>query len=119
MKITNDKKLIDVQREFTEHFPFLKLEFYQQEHDSGVGSPNALKLNPELTIGAVRSEASSGNLSIHGGQKVSTLEQNFSDQYGLHVQVFRRAGDIWMQTTRTDDWTLSNQNERGAASVNT
>ena len=41
------------------------------------------------TIGDIRSKHNSGELSIHGNQKVSTLEQVFHDHYGLNVQVFR------------------------------
>jgi len=51
------------------------------------------------------------NLTIYGQQKVSEVEQLFQDVYGLSVQVFRKSGTIWLETTATDDWTLNKQND--------
>lgn len=44
---------------------------------------------------------------------VQELEKKIEDQLGLHIQVFRRSGNIWLETTVTDEWTLSFQNEQG------
>ena len=38
------------------------------------------------------------------------------DRFGLHVQVFRRSGKTWLQTIRTDNWTLGQQDAEAAAS---
>lgn len=108
--ITDDKSIEEVQALFTEHFPFLKIEFYEKEHDTGEGNQDSFKLDSSKTIGEIRSSHTTGDLSIHGNQKVSTLESAFHDQYGLNVQVFRKSNDIWLQTTATDEWTLSEQN---------
>ena len=102
-----------VQEAFNEHFPYLKLEFYSTEHEAGEGSPDQLKLDKNLTIKEAGKNEDQGDISIHGNQKVSTLEQNFHDAYGLNVQVFRKSGNLWLQTTKTDGWTLSEQNRQG------
>eukprot|EP00933_Yihiella_yeosuensis_P070779 TRINITY_DN78948_c0_g1_i1.p2 TRINITY_DN78948_c0_g1~~TRINITY_DN78948_c0_g1_i1.p2 ORF type:complete len:123 (+),score=18.26 TRINITY_DN78948_c0_g1_i1:440-808(+) len=111
IKITDDKTIKEVQQAFQEHFPYLKLEFYAEAHEAGQGTADALKINISSTIGEARTKESEGNVSIHGNQKVSTLESVFHDVYGLNVQVFRRSGSLWLQTTTTDSWTLSEQNE--------
>ncbi len=49
--------------------------------------------------------------------KVRTLENVFYETYGLKVQVFRLSGNIWLQTTSTDEWTLHEQNRKGGASL--
>ena len=113
MKITDKKTLADIQAEFSEKFPELKLEFYKEAHAVGEGSAATATLNASKTIGAVRTIHREGELSINGHLKVSTLESNFKDQYGLNVQVFRRSGDIWIQTSTTDEWTLAKQNRKG------
>lgn len=113
MIITDEKKLVDIQREFQEKFPFLKLEFYAQPHAAGVGSSNKTLLPALSKIGEVRTVHNTGDLSINGHLKVKNLEQLFHQQYGLNVQVFRRSGELWLQTTSTDDWTLSEQNQKG------
>jgi hypothetical protein len=32
---------------------------------------------------------------------------------GLYVQVFRKSGKVWLETTATDNWSLYKQNEEG------
>ena len=48
--------------------------------------------------------------------KVSDFEKMFHDKFGLNVQVFRKSGNLWMQTTSTDHWTLAEQNRKGGSS---
>ncbi len=110
----NDQLTIDqIQDLFHAHFGYLKLEFYASEHEPGEGTSSQTMLNKASTIGQVRTRHNEGEISIHGNQKVSTLEQAFHDHYGLNVQVFRKSGEVWLQTTTTDDWTLSEQNKKG------
>ncbi|MDP4586726.1 MAG: hypothetical protein NWS86_00980 [Flavobacteriales bacterium] len=41
-----------------------------------------------------------------------TVEQveSIFEKSGMHVQVFRQSGKLWLETTRTDDWALSRIN---------
>ena len=116
MRITADKKLIDIQAAFQEKFPFLKIEFYAHGHQPGEGSPVKEILNHELTIAEVRSVRKDGDLHIDEQMEVRALEKKFFEDYGLNVQVFRRSGNLWMQTSATDSWTLEKQNRKGGHS---
>jgi len=113
MLIKNDRLLRDVQQEFSEKYPYLKIEFFQLGKTGG----EKQKMDPGRTIGSLRTVQKEGEISIHGNVRVRTLESNFRDLYGLFVQVFRLSGNIWLQTTSTDDWTLHEQNRKGGASV--
>lgn len=117
MKITAEKKLSEIQEQFREKFPFLKIEFYAHRHQAGEGSRAEETLDPQLTIDEVRTIHTEGDLQIDGDMKVSTLEQKFYKDYGLNVQVFRMSGNLWMQTSATDDWTLDKQNRKGGHSA--
>jgi hypothetical protein len=44
---------------------------------------------------------------------VQELERVFQEELGLFIQVFRRSGKVWLETTATDNWTLFKQNEEG------
>ena len=113
MLIKDARTLKDIQEEFSDKFPFLRIEFF-----TWIGkTEEKQKLNPELTIGEVRTIHKEGEVSIHGNLKVRTLEANFRDIYGLSAQVFRLSGNIWLLTTSTDDWTLHEQNRKGGASA--
>lgn len=118
MIIKDNKTIKAIQEEFNNKFPYLKIEFYTQEHEDHEGSKPTDKLSDDLTIGQARTKMNEGDLSIHANQKVSTLEQNFHDIYGLNAQVFRKSGDIWLQTIATDGWTLHRQNEKGEMADN-
>ena len=113
MQITDSKKIKDIQQEFNDKFPFLKLEFYKGKHESGQPSPAGKQLDSEKTIGQVRTAHTDGDMSIDGHLKVCTLEDRFWRQYGLNVQVFRHSGNLWLQTSTTDEWTLAEQNRKG------
>ncbi len=113
MLISDDIKLKEIRETFSAKFPYLKLEFYNVHHVAGEGSPPKQLLDVERKIGDVRSVHNTGELQISGNMKVRTLVEEFYKKYGLNVQVFRKSGDLWLQTISTDDWTLSEQNRRG------
>ena len=117
MLINDDKTLEGIQAEFSKQFPFLKIEFYSGKHESGEGSPAMQQLDPSLTIGEARRKKVEGDLNVDPDMKVSELETRFADKYGLNAQVFRKSGDIWLQTTATDSWTLADQNRKGERST--
>ena len=117
MVITDSKKLIEVKREFSKKFPYLKLEFYAKHHEEGEGSEAKLLIDDEHTIGFARATHQEGDLSIDEHLKVGIFERMFFEKYGLNAQVFRKSGSIWLQTIKTDEWTLAEQNIRGERSV--
>lgn len=114
MLITEDKTIGQIKKEFSEKFPVLKLEFYNKSHKKGEGSSFKDTLDETATISQIRTVHNEGDISIRKDQKVSTLEQNFLKSYGLNVQVFYQKGDIWLQTSASDHWTLAKQVEKAA-----
>lgn len=113
MFISDKIKLQTVREEFAKQFPFLKLEFYSGSHDANEGSLEADLLDAEKTIGEVRTIHDKGEIELKENMKVTELEKDFFEKYGLNVQVFRKSKDLWLQTTKTDHWTLAEQNHRG------
>ncbi len=113
MKISNHKKLKEIQNEFNRLFPFLKLEFYNEDQVAGEGSPPMQLLNNEKTIGEVSSKTAEEELDFDGHVQIKTLGQKFYELFGINIQIFRKSGNMWLQTMNTDDWTLSQQNKKG------
>lgn len=116
MLISDQKHIADIQADFRRMFPYLKLEFYNLQHDIGEGSPKRALLSAHTLLKEVRTIHTEGDLLIHPEMTVNELEARFADLYGLNAQVFRRSGNLWMQTTVTDSWTLAEQNRKGGAS---
>ena len=116
MLIDNNMKINDLQADFHKKFPFLKLEFYAGSHRVGESSPARERLDGDLLVDEVRSVHTVGHLHIQEAMSVATLEQQFLEKYGLNAQVFRRSGNLWLQTSATDHWTLAEQNRKGGHS---
>ena len=117
MIIKDNLKLNAIQAAFQNKFPYLKIEFYREPHQVGAGSNVQEQFVGNETIGTIRSIHKDGDLSIHGNLKISSLEQAFAEQYGLFVQIFRKSANLWLQTTKTDHWTLAEANGKGERSV--
>lgn len=115
MKITiNDhRKIFAIQEEFNTVFPYLKLEFFSKPHKPGGESPKKLVKHNSKTLSECRTIHNAGEITITSKMTVMDLEQRFSDVYGLSVQVFRKSGKVWLETTVTDGWTLEEQNSQG------
>ena len=44
---------------------------------------------------------------------VAEMEMGFKKQFGVNMQVYRKSGNVWIETTLTDKWTLKKQNQEG------
>lgn len=113
MKIYNSKQLKNLQKDFNNRFPYLKIEFFSKPHQYGSNSEEMERLDPELTVGAVRKKENVGKLRMDGSIPVGVFEKILEDRFGLFVQVYRNSYGKWLQTWVTDIWTLEEQNNRG------
>lgn len=113
IEISNDKSIDKIQKSFNESFPYLKIEFFTQPHEKGKPTSAKYLVSPKKTIGEFNVKDSQGVLNVSETMTVFELEKMFEQNFGLHVQVFRKSGRIWLETTATDDWTLASQNEQG------
>ncbi len=111
--INDHRKLSAIQKDFTGMFPYLKLEFFSKPHKVGAPSSKKIIKSPSKTLGECRVIHNKGSLTITPQMTVAELEQAFGDVYGLSVQVFRKSGRVWLETTVTDGWTLEKQNSQG------
>jgi hypothetical protein len=111
--ISDKKKISSLQKEFSNAFPFLRLEFFSKPHYAFSGNSRQNMITDCKTIGDCRKIHNSSSISITPAMKVEELEKIFNDIFGLFVQVFRLSGRVWLETTLTDDWTLAEQNQQG------
>lgn len=116
MIIAESKTIQEIQYEFHARFPGLKIEFYSSHHEAGKGSPIKEQLDPQRSLKSLRTKVSEADFLIKPEMTVAEFEQAFHDDFGLNVQVFRKSGNLWMQTTSTDGWTLASQNRKGGSS---
>lgn len=111
MQLAKNKTVNDVCQEFNNAYPFLRIDFYKYAQ----GRPGSVvnqKLNRSATLlnAGIHHE---GGIEISETMTVRELERNFLNQFGLHVQVSRKSGSLWLETTISDSWILKQQNEHG------
>ena len=113
--IRNDKRLHEIQSEFQKRFPYLKIEFFHPKPAPHDYSAKDI-INPSNKIEEVAKIADSPILHITGLMAVSELEMHFREMLGIHVEVFRKSGKVWLKTSATDHWTLDEQNKEAQES---
>jgi hypothetical protein len=113
IKITNTKTIQEIQAEFNTEFPYLKIEFFDAPPVDGVSLPKSKIILNNKKLSTCRKQTNEGDLHVCGTQTVSVLENSFWEKYRLSVQVFRKSGNLWIETSLTDSWTLEQQNKEG------
>lgn len=112
--ISADRMIRDIQEDFSRAYPYLKIEFFRNGSVRKERYPSNLLLPAHTRVrDAGARQKADGTLSLDDDMSVTDLENAFIDQFGLSVQVFRRSGNIWLETTMTDRWTLRQQNDHG------
>ena len=122
------KKLKTLQDDFNDKFPNLKIEFSSKPSIDDKGESIFLrakdKIDNSKTLSEVRTKTGDGKISINGRKKTETLEKEFQDVFGLFIQVSRwhrytDGTEFWVQSSATDDWTLTKQNTHSKETTKT
>lgn len=113
MKIYIEKgqSISHLQEQFQNFFPYLKIEFYNTEHKTGEATSKANTIAGHTLLESINPSIEKGEITLTTQLTVSELELQFIQQFGLSAQVFHKSGAVWLQTTRTDHWTLHEQNK--------
>ena len=105
--IGKESKAEDLKNLFTLCYPYLKIEFFRK--------PSVINVLDKKGAAAVnRFESISGSalIDIDKNITVAHLENDFA-LLGLKAEIFRRCGNVWVETSLTDSWTLHQQNLEG------
>ncbi|MBO9729681.1 MAG: hypothetical protein J7623_13675 [Chitinophaga sp.] len=116
--ISEEATVGDIQDRFHTLYPYLKLEFFRKPHTKGEYSPEGEKISPETAIEKIRMRDNFGWLDISYYRTAAAVEYDCSHIFGLHAQVMRKAGTLWLETTSTDNWTLEELNNAGRPAKN-
>ena len=113
LQISSDRYIWEIQRDFSQLFGYLKIEFFSRSQQIEKRSPAKNIISNQRRIAELVKSNVNASIAIYDGMSVSELEKLFSDQFNLSAQVFRRSGNIWLETTMTDGWSLKQQNDHG------
>ena len=113
LQINSNRYLWEIQKDFSQQFGYLKIEFFSKPQLSEKPFTAKNIFSNQRRISDLAKSSIDSTINIDERMSVSELERLFNDQFSLSVQVFRRSGNIWLETTMTDGWSLKQQNEHG------
>lgn len=111
ISVNDTTTLRDIQRVFSNFYPYLKLAFFRTPHKKYESSSEDKLLFPDTTLSAVLHTHVSGVFEIRPIYRVADVEQEFQKRFGLAVQILIKERSQWKQTTGMDDFTLKELNE--------
>ena len=111
LQIMKDRTVGELQQDFNQAYPYLKVDIFKVINGSGTAAiRERLTRNTRLSAAGKLKE---GALGLNDYMTVGQLEKMFREQFGINIQVSRKSGPVWLETTVTDKWTLRQQNEHG------
>ncbi|HEY8659508.1 MAG TPA: hypothetical protein VIL78_10750 [Hanamia sp.] len=113
LQINSGTQIEDVQKEFSKVYPFLRIDFFKKPHAENQLSQRKDKIDPKNKISEEGKFVKAESIDISKYLTVAELEMDFFNKFGIALQVSRKSGNIWIETSLTDDWTLEMQNNQG------
>ncbi len=107
----------EIKKQFSKYFPYLKLEFFTGKHDKGEGSPMWQKVSDKSDLIEITGVLKEGVFYFDPSINTGEFEQKLQHDFGIPVQVFRKSGEHWLETLRTDELSLEEQNSMGKSSM--
>jgi len=106
--------LSEVGEEFNRRYPFLKISFpdFRRPYLKVAGG-NQTFLPDDLARQLAARDILEKEIAISDSMTVLQLEAAINDRLGVSIQLFRKSGKNWIETSMTRDWTLQQQNEMG------
>jgi len=111
ISINNDLSTSQIQEQFSEAFPGLKIVFVKHSHGEGEGTKKEDIIHVDKTVKELSGDGLDVQIEINKSETVGEIEGKFRDHLGLNIQVFRKAGGVWIETVNTDHWTIAQQLE--------
>lgn len=109
--IFDTQTIRSIQDKFMDHFPFLKIEFF--EAPSGKSQEAVRQIPNNRAIGTFRQSQQSGILEIQPDQKITDLVNQFDKMFGLYIQVYQLDNGGWNCLAGKNCLTLAAHNEMG------
>lgn len=110
----NDRTTIgEIEKAFTDFYPYLEIHFYKRPHFSYERSPEKERIASQIPVAAIKKTHTDGILEILPDSKVILVEKELFDRFGLTAQILRKEKEMMIQTTGEDDFTIKELNLYG------
>lgn len=114
LRIDGNMRVQQLQEIFSQNFPFLKIEIFKKMVNAPLRHSAQTKIAPGCFFKEIlHFKESDFEIEWKEDMTVQELESQFEKNNGITAQVFRKSGNLWLETTVTDQWTLKRQNDHG------
>ena len=114
LDITDDQTIVQVQGRFHHFYPFLKIDFFENFMQVYPKEKQFRPIDYSRLLGEFRVQGNAADIiPVNNDMKVKEIENAIDEAYGLRAQIFRRSGNVWLETTVTNNWSLEEQNRQG------
>lgn len=117
LHIDDNALITDLQDDFSDSFPLLKIEFYDEPHHYKERASDKHRILGDWKIGSIRKIHNPGELEIMSWYSAGRVERDFKEKFGLNVQVFRQENGSWIQNRNSDTLSLAEQMDRARHSL--
>ena len=108
-----ESKVGDIKKIFANCYPFLKIELYKKPFNYDHIGIKKEQLEPTANLNRfIHTSSGKPVIDISTDITVAELENQF-ENIGLIAEVFRKSGNVWIESSLTDNWTLKQQNAEG------
>lgn len=114
LDITDDQTILQLQGRFHDFYPFLKIDFFENYMQVYPREKQFRSIDYSRLLGEFRVHGNASDIiPVKNEMKVKEIENAIDEAYGLRAQIFRRSGNVWLETTVTNNWSLEEQNRQG------
>lgn len=115
-QIDESTKIYDVQRAFSNAYPFLKLDFNQNMYPENQLNEIRDRIHRHNFINEESGLSAPFTLNMTEYRTVSDIEQDVHEIFGIPARVLRKSAGNWLPTSVSDDRTLAMHNQQGRLS---
>lgn len=112
-EINDQTVLRDIQKTFSNFYPFLSLSFYKIPHKKYESSSREKPIDLNKKIGELKKTHISCVIEIQPGYSVTEVEKEFQDRIGLSIQILKKEKNGWEETTGLDNLSIKDLNILG------
>jgi hypothetical protein len=107
IEISNNRTLQEIQDEFNEYFPHLKIQFYQTDKFFPGSFLELFVESGDVKLSTCRIKNNTGYLYLNDESTVLKLKKNILDYFGLKAEIFQVTDlNLWSQNAISDNQLL-------------
>lgn len=113
LHINDNRMLRELQLDLSKYYPYLRMEFYQDEKSTHKLFPNGSKIDPYVKTGSVRKYHHAGAINILPGTTIKEFIAQMKNDYNLHVQLSHYTKEGWMPADDITLYSMEELNQQG------